>query len=189
MQGSVRPTVSLCDLWHRHGPLRGLSQAAGLSFRPLAPGAGRRNWLLRRRFGLLLVATNGGYLSVTGCHKRGVSKAGRAARGSLFPPRRGHLSLHWGYVGLCGGHGTSSGLGARGSPALPQGMAAVCPQLLGSAVTSPPRLAFSPAAPQEGAGEASGGWGVVREGTEYPPAVVARSSPPVSYLGGRACGH
>ncbi|KAJ1095957.1 hypothetical protein NDU88_001107 [Pleurodeles waltl] len=55
---------------HRHGPLRGLSQAAGLSFRPLAPGAGRpavggRNWLLRRRFGLLLVAANGGYLSVT----------------------------------------------------------------------------------------------------------------------------
>ncbi|KAJ1082665.1 hypothetical protein NDU88_002830 [Pleurodeles waltl] len=61
----------LCGLWapearHRHGPLRGLSQAAGLSFRPLAPGAGRRNWLLRRRFGLLLVAANGGYLSVTG---------------------------------------------------------------------------------------------------------------------------
>ncbi|KAJ1101389.1 hypothetical protein NDU88_006457 [Pleurodeles waltl] len=108
----------LCGLWapearHRHGPLRGLSQAACLSFRPLAPGAGRRNWLLRRRFGLLLVAANGGYLSVTGAEFPRLAGRRITMTVAVYSPRRGHLSLHWVYVGLCGGHGTSSGLGAH----------------------------------------------------------------------------
>ncbi|KAJ1101496.1 hypothetical protein NDU88_006563 [Pleurodeles waltl] len=83
---------------HRHGPLRGLSQAAGLSFRPLALGAGRRNWLLRRSFGLLLVQKMAAI-----CLSQARSFRGRQGRlvtmtVAVYSPPVGcsaHLSSHW----------------------------------------------------------------------------------------------